>query len=69
VIPEPTRYRSTATVLGPEQQPASASGTSTVTVGDRDLERLEAENAPVYVPMPDGLGGSSDGTYCAVDNR
>jgi hypothetical protein len=29
-------------------------GTSAVTVGDRDIERLEAENAPVYVPFTSG---------------
>lgn len=39
------------------QQPAVAHssgksiGTSAVTVGDRDMERIEAETAPAYVPL------------------
>jgi hypothetical protein len=31
-----------------------AIGTSAVAVGNRDIERLEAESAPVYVPISRG---------------
>lgn len=44
----------------------TASGTSAFTVGDRDMERLEADNAPVYVPNPSSDGGVGRSRICAA---
>jgi hypothetical protein len=44
------------------------SGTTTVTVGDRDIERLKAKNAPVYVPIS-ASGAFQGGHYAAPSQR
>lgn len=46
-----------------------AIGTSAVTVGNRDIERREAENAPVYVPILSAPESGWRMTFCARHQR